>query len=139
MAMPATGQNVDVLWLSTTHDRPRERGLHLLALPIKGRPNSVYLVVNNPQLGDDLIEAIHSFAHRLAGDASLKTGCDTRVAAMGTPQPLSNVKNPDRRRAIADGMTKAWNERGGLIDEVGNVLNHHPKEASSQMSAQPRH
>ena len=137
MTMPATGHNVKVLWLSTTHDQPRERGLHLLALPIKGRPNSVYLVVNNPQLGDDLIEAIHSLVHRLEGDASLKSSCDTRVADMGTSQPLSRVTNSDRRRAISDGMKKAWNERDGLIDEVGNVLNPHPKEPSTLAS--PNH
>ena len=139
MAMPETGQNVEVLWLSTTHARLRERGLHLSALTIKGSPNSVYLVINNPQLGDDLIGAIHNFAHRLAGDVSLKSGCDTRVAAMVTPQPLSDVKNPDRRQAITDGMRKVWIERVGLIDEVGNVLNPHPKEPISQAFTQPRH
>ena len=35
-AIPGMGGPVDVLWLSTTHDRARERGLHLLTLPIQG-------------------------------------------------------------------------------------------------------
>lgn len=134
--LQGTGQNVEIHWLSTTHDRARERGLHLLVLPIQGRPNAAYLDVNNPQLGDDLIEAIGRFSTRLTIDASLKSQCDARVATSGTPQPLSKVKNAGRRQAIVAEIEEAWKARGGLIDAAGNVIQPHPHEPGGQTSAQ---
>lgn len=127
--IPSTGRTVNLLWLSTTHDRARERGLHLLTLPIQNDPNSAFFVVNNPQLGDDLIEAVLRFSKRLERDPSLESACDLRVAKVGAAQLVSEIKGSEPRvTAIGQEVIEAWNGRGGLIDQRGEVLERHPKE-----------
>ena len=126
--LPGSTTVVDVQWLSANHNPPRERGVHLLAFPIDGRPNAVYLVMNTCQLAYDLLFAIDSFMTRLRSDPRRKSDCQNRLDALAPIREHTSIQGSNRRQIVAQEIATVWEASGGLIDATGNVTKPHPKE-----------
>jgi len=126
--LPGSTTVVEVQWLSTNHNRPRERGVHLLAFPIHGHPNAVYLVMNVCQLAHDLLSAIDSLMTRLRSDPRLKSDCQNRLNALTRIQDHTSIQGTNRQRIVAQEIARVWASRGGMIDATGNVTTPHPEE-----------
>jgi hypothetical protein len=119
-----------VRWLSANHDQSRERGAHLLFYPIKGQPGSAYLVMNTPQLAEDLLSSINSFLERLPGDPQLKADADARLRSLRAPQNLASIEGKRHMEMVSKELAKSLDTQGGLISEAGIILKPHPKEKS---------
>ena len=126
--LPQSSTSVEVRWLSANHNRPRERGVHLLPFPIDGRQDAVYLVMNTVQFANDLLSAIDSFIDELRNDIKLKVECDKRLAMLDAVRDYTFFRGCGHQQAIATEIAKAWAARGGLISEAGSVMTAHPKE-----------
>ncbi len=122
----ASPKDVVVRWLSTNHNRKIERRQHMLVFPMRGKPDTVYLVINNCQLADDLVSAVDEFIKRLRLDHTWRQECTVRVAALFKPCGIAEVQGKTRAATVRDQIEYAWGSQGGLLDRKGNVAKRHP-------------
>jgi hypothetical protein len=123
----ADGDAVEVVvrWLSTNHNRKRERAQHLLVFPMERKTGTVYLVMNSCQLADDLVTAINGLIDALrSGEVDFST-CASRVSALDEPRSYR-----DAGKSMADSVMRqirrAWEQQGGMLDASGAVITRHP-------------
>jgi len=119
---------VEVKWISSKHNRKRERANHMLLFPMENMNNVVYLHMNSCQLADDLVYAVNRMIDALREGKLDKHACSKRIVELQktldyTYEKLSGwVVNP-----IKDQIREAWRQKGGMLDQNGNVIKKHPK------------
>jgi hypothetical protein len=127
---------VEVQWLSSNHDRARERGAHLLIYPVEGKPDTVKLVVNTVQLAHDFLGAIGRLIEVVRRDANLKAECDRRLTGLLSARDHTDFSGEKHQEAIRDEVGAAWRSRDGLISPTGNILKQHAMENVTASAAQ---
>ncbi len=116
-----------VWWLSTNHDRKLERSQNMLVYPVPNEPYAVYLIVNCPQLADDLLLAIDGLIERIeTGDLALQGPFD-RLWNLRQPQHVERLKASAQMKAELNRQIEvAWQSRDGRLDRNLNVVERHP-------------
>lgn len=117
-------RKVEVRWLSTNHNRERERRRHMLVFPMEGKPDTVYLVMNSCQLADDLLDAVDQFVERLKADSPREKRCAERIKSLAQVREYTQAGKsmaPTIKQQIRD----AWAKQGGLLDKSGKVVRAH--------------
>jgi hypothetical protein len=120
--------SIEVRWLSSNHNRKRERSLNLLVFPMKNRPGAVYLVMNSCQLADDLVSAINRFLGALRRGELDVADCARRLDTISQPRSYKEV-GKSMAESVKEQIRVAWTSQGGMLDEQGNVIEEHPRIA----------
>ncbi len=117
-----TPDKINVKWMSTIHNRKKERKLNLCFIPMQGEKNTVYIVINNCQLVDDLLTALDKFVEKLRNNNSWESQCLKRIQSINEVQNLSTIKGNIVAQAVKEQIMLAWNLKDGLLDNNGNII-----------------
>lgn len=121
-----SSKKITVKWISTIHDKEKQRKLNLLTFPIEGQHNTVYILINNPQLVDDLIISLDKFKATLEKDNQYKNHCESRLANINEAQEYSTTSN-SISNTVKEQIRHAWHTKGGLLNKKGNMIEDHPQ------------
>ena len=127
----ASAGKVEVRWVSTNHNRKKERAQQMLSFAADSEPDTVLIVSNTCQLADDLLEALDRFISDLKADPVLCRECSERVAVLSAVRNYTDVKGKSKDR-VKNEVARAWTSKGGLLDKKGNVAKRHPASGSSK-------
>jgi hypothetical protein len=116
----------EVRWLSSNHNRKKERAQHMLVFSMENTPDAVYLVVNSCQLADDLVYSVNRLIGAL-GDGTVDVAdCAARVGALQQSRRYDDGVGRTMAAALAAQIRDAWSAQGGMLSESGNVVLRHP-------------
>jgi hypothetical protein len=115
-----------VKWISSNHDRKKERNQNMLPFPMEGEGNVVCIVMNTCQLADDLLIAVDEFITRLKRNSSWKRECGKRIEAICGVHDYTEIRGVNMPSLVKSQMKLAWNKKGGLLDKKYNVVRVHP-------------
>lgn len=122
-------QQITVNWLSTNHNRKRERGQHMLFFPMEGKKNDVYLVVNSCQLADDLVVAVDAFISHLKSTPADRAECAKRVASLKDPSEYNDQKiGKQIIPKLLKQIRSAWRDKAGKLNQNGHITLWHPSD-----------
>ena len=107
-------------WVSTIHNRKKERSLNLLAFPMEGNDDSVYIVINNCQFADDLLRAVENLLENLNHDKKFETECTKRINDLWMVEDFKNTGSVSQK--VKEQIIRAWNEKDGLLDKKANMI-----------------
>lgn len=119
-------RRIRVRWLSSNHNRRRERGQHMLLFPMEGKRNDVYLVVNSCQLADDLVSAVDAFIAHLHTNAKDRKECAKRITALGRPQDYDHMARKPVAAARLAEIRQSWRAKAGMLSREGHIIEWHP-------------
>jgi len=118
---------ITVKWLSSIHNRKRERNQNMLPYRMRGKKETVYIVINNCQLVDDLITALDNFIEKLQKDTTWQSQCLNRIEDVNKNKDASNLRGNNIATSVKDQIEKAWELRGGLLNSKGNIIKFYGK------------
>lgn len=120
-----SSKTINVKWVSTIHNRKKERQLNLLTFPMEGNEDSVFIVINNCQFVDDLLIALDNLLEKLKGNKQFENECTKRI------ENLMIVEDYKQARGISESVKnqiiKAWNNMDGLLNKNANLVKLHSK------------
>lgn len=119
-------EEVEVRWLSTNHNRRRERAQHMLVFPVRNQQSRVFLVVNSCQLADDLVASVNRLIGALREDELDLPAITQRVASLGDARSYQDA-GKSMAQQVKEQIREAWRRQGGMLDEDGNVIEEHPE------------
>lgn len=117
-----TTTKINVKWLSSIHNRRKERNQNLLPFPMQGKKDTVYIVINTCQLVDDLIAALDKFIEKLRNDNSWESQCLKRIETLNKIQDYTTIKRKSVALEVKNQIKLAWDLRDGLLDNKGNII-----------------
>ena len=119
-------QKVIVKWVSTNHNRKKERQQNMLCFPMEGKKNTVYIVINVCQLSDDLLIALDNFIQQLKKNKKWEKECQNRIKEMLSLHDLNTISGKNRIKVIEKEIKSRWPKKGGILDQKLNVIKKHP-------------
>lgn len=116
-------KKIIINWLSNNSNKMINRKENLRTYSIEGKKTTkVYLVLNNCQLVDDLLEALSRFVSNAKNDRLKKQECEKRINAATREFPVSDIIGTNRQMTVVNQIKKAWKNRAGLINNEGTVV-----------------
>src|SRR5690554_1100965 len=99
----------------------------MLPYRMRGKKETVYIVINNCQLVDDLITALDNFIEKLQKDTTWQSQCLNRIEDVNKNKDASNLRGNNIATSVKDQIEKAWELRGGLLNSKGNIIKFYGK------------
>ena len=119
-----SSKTINVKWVSTIHNRKKERQLNLLTFPMEGKKDSVYIVINNCQFVDDLLTAVDNLLEKLRQSEHFENECTDRIKNLFVVEDYKQTKSI--KESVKNQIIHAWNNRDGLLDQKANMVKIHP-------------
>lgn len=120
-------RKITVKWLSSLHNRNTERNQNMLPYRMRGKKDTVYIIINNCQLVDDLITALDNFIEKLQKNTTWQSQCLNRIEDLNKSKDTSTLRGNNIAIAVKDQIEKAWKLRDGLLDSRGNIIKFYRK------------
>lgn len=118
-----SSKTINVKWVSTIHNRKKERQLNLLAFPMEGNEDSVYIVINNCQFVDDLLIALDNLLEKLRLNKQFENECTNRIKNLLVVEDYKQAKGISKD--VKNQIIKTWNNKDGLLDNKANMVKGH--------------
>jgi hypothetical protein len=118
-----TLKTVNVKWVSTIHNRNKERKLNLLTFPMEGDKDSVYIVINNCQFVDDFLIAVDNLLDKLKRDTQFENVCTDRIKFLFGVEDYKEAKGISE--IVKNQIIIAWSKKDGLLDKKANMIKTH--------------
>lgn len=122
--MVSNSPDIVIKWVSTNHNRTKERQQHLLPFRMNGKDDTVYLVVNICQLADDLLQALNDFENDLVKNTVRIGLCSQYLETIRKPEEIDHNK-----QKLSAQIKDLYKKRGGLLDNKGNIIKEYPINA----------
>jgi hypothetical protein len=116
-------EKIVVKWLANNSNQKVNRNENLKTYSMRGKKGTtIYLVLNNCQLVDDLIEALENFVLDLKKDKTMRFQCENRINKVMGSVSVFEIKGSHRQNVVSMQIIRAWKNRSGLINKEGAVV-----------------
>jgi len=116
-------RKVTIKWLSNNSNKVINRKENLKTYSMeRNKTTKIYLVLNNCQLVDDLLEALSNFVSSVKNDPLRKRECEQRINVAIKEFPITDITGHNRQISVENQIKKAWKNRAGFINNKGTVV-----------------
>ena len=116
-------KKISLRWLSNNSNKKINRKENLKTYSMLGKKSTeVYLVLNNCQLVDDLLDALTKFVSAVKMNPKKKSECERRIEEVMGDFPISEIMGTNRQNAVSSQICNAWKFRAGLINKRLSVV-----------------